>query len=321
MVSELHRLGYQHLRFMPYEYPLAYRVCIGPRSLFSRHNGAFMPDNSGPTYSSAMKEYYFGWEDARTDDARALAEKFIQRFPREANAGRGRDWEYAGWLAELIGELEKGDRLPLVAGESVGTKPYSLERLPWIDFSKSGEIEMQFPLPPPGELDDAIADRKGISTPAGIGALLAQATQPNYLGSPSVVRTLVDEFIELSIKASLDKAKWSTLVIKELEIGRIFAGEDANYVIIGLWNSPEQLGRAIQKNMGTDLKIAREKGFARFITEGLCTIRDAARRQKGSEMAVSAISGYATAILLGYPVTETLLDLLESLSDLPDEKA
>ena len=42
MVSELHRMGFQQLRIMPYEYPLAYRVAIAPVASFSVQNGAYI---------------------------------------------------------------------------------------------------------------------------------------------------------------------------------------------------------------------------------------------------------------------------------------
>lgn len=43
MVSELHRMGYQNLRIMPYEYPLAWRLTIAPKRIFAIRNGAFVP--------------------------------------------------------------------------------------------------------------------------------------------------------------------------------------------------------------------------------------------------------------------------------------
>jgi hypothetical protein len=30
MVSELHRIGYQRAHVMPYEYPIAFRIYVGP---------------------------------------------------------------------------------------------------------------------------------------------------------------------------------------------------------------------------------------------------------------------------------------------------
>ena len=109
MVSELHRMGHQLLRIQPYEYPLAWRCTVAPAAAFSALNGAFVPEDGGqwPTYSSASENEYFGWTDAKADDARGLALRFAARFTEVTEAGRGRDWPYAGWLLELIGVLEK----------------------------------------------------------------------------------------------------------------------------------------------------------------------------------------------------------------------
>jgi hypothetical protein len=107
MVSELHRMGYQLLRIMPYEYPLAWRMSIAPKDVFSVEHGARLVASTydWPSYSSAQENRYFDWQDASQDNARGLANKFITRFPEVANAGRGRDWEYAGWLDELLGVM------------------------------------------------------------------------------------------------------------------------------------------------------------------------------------------------------------------------
>lgn len=94
MVSELHRMGFQLLWFMPHQYPLAFRIAIGPASLFSLRNGAEMRDFAESLhiqYSSASETEYFDWTDAHTDSARQLAEKFVSRFPAICDAGRGRD--------------------------------------------------------------------------------------------------------------------------------------------------------------------------------------------------------------------------------------
>jgi hypothetical protein len=56
-----------------------------------------------------MDNAYFQWEDARHDNARMLARKFLERFPLIAQAGRGRDWEYAGWYVEMLGFADRGE--------------------------------------------------------------------------------------------------------------------------------------------------------------------------------------------------------------------
>lgn len=156
MVSELHRMGYQHARIMPYEYPLAYRIVIAPRSEFSLTNGAYFNDGTSENcarYSSADENRYFGWRDAEADNARQLAEKFVARYPNLIRSMRGSDWRYAGWLADLLGCLERfPGRLPIVVAEGLETPPESLPSLPLKLYGErtpedNGE-DRHFPLPP-----------------------------------------------------------------------------------------------------------------------------------------------------------------------------
>jgi hypothetical protein len=156
MVSELHRMGHQLLRIQPYEYPLAWRCTVAPALAFSALNGAFVPEDGGqwPTYSSASENEYFGWTDAKADDARALALRFATRFPEVAEAGRGRDWAYAGWLLELIGVLERHPGLmPIVVAEYLEMPPQLLRELPlrhYAPFPNTTRQPEGFPLPPAG---------------------------------------------------------------------------------------------------------------------------------------------------------------------------
>lgn len=165
MVSELHRMGYQRLRIMPYAHPLAWRLAIAPAEDFCVHNGAALRQISVdvPVYSSASEDAYFDWTDTSGDNARQLAEKFVQRFPGISERGRGRDWAYAGWLAELVGFLEGGDFLPVMEWEHMLGKAEDLRFLPvweigsenteWIN-EKSDPVSipaqngLKLPLPP-----------------------------------------------------------------------------------------------------------------------------------------------------------------------------
>lgn len=139
MVSELHRMGYQRLRIMPYAHPNAWRLAVGPRDIFSERNGAYVPLDSLselPIYSAAGDgDAYFDWTDAKGNDARALAEKFVSRFPDVVKRGLGRDWAYAGWLAELVGFLEGGDWLPVTEWEDMKEPPEQLKFVPIWDAS------------------------------------------------------------------------------------------------------------------------------------------------------------------------------------------
>jgi hypothetical protein len=152
MVSELHRLGYQRLRIMPYSGPNAWRVAIAAVDQFSVRNGAYMPvephhDAEIARYSCAAENHYFGWADAEGDDARGLADKFVVRFPRLAGLGAGRDWTYAGWLSELVGHIEAGPMLPEVFHEFSEIEPDALKSLP---IRHEDHRWTEFPLPPSG---------------------------------------------------------------------------------------------------------------------------------------------------------------------------
>jgi hypothetical protein len=167
MVSELHRMGYQHLRVMGYQHPNAWRLAIAPSYVFSEECPAFLPFErfeSAAVYSSANEGAgYFDWPDASSDNSRALAEKFLARFSRVAHEGSGRDWEYAGWLSELLGALEQGNYVPVMYWEHMKGSPEGLPFIPIWDVESSNTYNdgsayvvaalqpnvRQFPMPPP----------------------------------------------------------------------------------------------------------------------------------------------------------------------------
>ncbi|WP_301101493.1 hypothetical protein [Propionivibrio sp.] len=161
MLAELHRLGYQGLRGMPYLNPLGFRLAIAPKRYFSERNGAVIPQSqlTGSNVAITGAGDYFGWMDTANDDARTLAQKFIERFPEIANQGKERDWAYAGWLAELVGFLEQGDWIPTLWWENMKGNSEDLQTLPiWIADQDNLQWEgiasvispenPSFPLPP-----------------------------------------------------------------------------------------------------------------------------------------------------------------------------
>jgi hypothetical protein len=116
MVGELHKRGYQRLRVMPYMAPsgLHWRCTIAAAHLFYRNHGAILNefatfDDGNQTsagiarYSSAQENHYFDWTDAVQDNARSLADKFVQRFQRLSEQGAGFDYSYSGWYLRLLG--------------------------------------------------------------------------------------------------------------------------------------------------------------------------------------------------------------------------
>jgi hypothetical protein len=154
MVHELHKRGFQRLRVMPGMSPsgTSWRCNVTPASNILRTHGAMARDFGALTahYTSGMENAYFGWEDARTDTARVLAEKFVGRFPEIAEAALGRDWAYVGWYGEMLGIAEQG-YLPVAYADWWDPPPPGL--LPTTPAYPRG-----LPMPPGGEADPVADD-------------------------------------------------------------------------------------------------------------------------------------------------------------------
>jgi hypothetical protein len=116
MVHELHKAGYQRIRLLPM---LAPSGCYWRGIITFADNVAEdgyhildedLDDRSHivARYTSGQENNYFGWTDAKSLNARQLAELFLQRFPLIGRQGEGSDWAYAGWLTDVLGEAEAG---------------------------------------------------------------------------------------------------------------------------------------------------------------------------------------------------------------------
>jgi hypothetical protein len=114
-VQELHLRGYQRIRISPFRSPSGFhwRCLITPASNILVEHGAEIANHEGPIalYTTGMEKKYFEWTDAAGKTASQLANIFIERFPEIARAGRGRDWSYAGWYAEML-HLTYPDHVP-----------------------------------------------------------------------------------------------------------------------------------------------------------------------------------------------------------------
>jgi hypothetical protein len=170
MVGELHKRGHQRVRVMPFMSPsgMHWRCWIAPAALFYRNHGAILqePAAGAPEdcesqgtamiarYTSGDDNHYFGWTDAAMDEARDLAEKFIDRFRLLSAGGKDWDYRYAGWYQRLLGISERG-WLPCVMSDYAGV---SFERVPLTDVRPPewrrdrDNDPPSLPLPPPGKL-------------------------------------------------------------------------------------------------------------------------------------------------------------------------
>ncbi|GEM_PF-833728 len=120
MVHELHKQGYQRLAIFSGMAPsgLYWRCQVLPYdSIFRSQDKALelyaSDEIEVAEYSSGESNNYFGWTDAKSDTARQLAAKFVDRFPRLTRAGLGECFPYSGWFNLMLGRSERGD-LPVM---------------------------------------------------------------------------------------------------------------------------------------------------------------------------------------------------------------
>jgi len=160
MVSELHKKGYQGLRIYPYQGSVGpWRLEIYPYVDFSSDNSLILKHTREskitPARHSAGSDDYFFWSNSSNYNARQLADKFEKKFATLCHFTKGRDWEYAGWYTELLGEVEKSNSLPTIVWEGYKreiqdyqyTSPTFLPLKGWDDEGYFQYVK-PFPLPP-----------------------------------------------------------------------------------------------------------------------------------------------------------------------------
>lgn len=145
-VHELHKQGFQNLAIYTSMAPsgLHWRCQLIPLHHLAikgdcveviADNGSYEPANHSSRDGGNL---YFGWEDARSDTARELANKIKDRFPRLTASSEGRNYHYAGWFSEMLGIAETG-ALPVMWQEHYSSTPGQID---------STDNHIQIPAPP-----------------------------------------------------------------------------------------------------------------------------------------------------------------------------
>lgn len=124
MVHELHKIGLQKLR-VACGWDVSgqeWRMRLLPDCAISDDGWSPISDAIYADYSTAQGKAYFGWHDAVGDDARTLANRFIDRFPTLSAKCVGEDWGYAGWFSLALGKAEGGDLPAFYGGAQLTVK-------------------------------------------------------------------------------------------------------------------------------------------------------------------------------------------------------
>ncbi len=179
---------------------------------------------------------------------------------------------------------------------------------------------------------DALRQEWRSRTEAGpAGPALARADHPNYLGSPAVVRSLVDGYIALLIARAGGTAPHAACEAEMHRLAGIFASADPGYAPIGGWNTQGQLGDAAIRRVPLDpgvnhaasLDDVLRETFAAVGLAALRILRAADQSEIGADAALARLSTLAqrTADLLvgtidSKPAEVTLLAVVADLPDL-----
>jgi len=163
------------------------------------------------------------------------------------------------------------------------------------------------------------------------GPALARANHPNYLGSPAVVRSLVDGYIALLIARAGGTVPHAACEAEMRRLAAIFAGKDPGFAPIGGWNTRDQLGETATRRAPLDsgtiyaasLEDMLQETFAAVGLAVLRILRAAEQYKIGADTALGRLSILAertAALLVGtadsQPPDATLLAVVADLPDL-----
>lgn len=162
-----------------------------------------------------------------------------------------------------------------------------------------------------------------------LGAALARADHPNYLGAVEVVRGLVDAHIGLLIARRAGNEAEAMVQAEAEHLARIFGGEDPDFAPIGAWNTRAQLGDDCIRRCPLDPARYENEALAAVLGAAFAVLADTVARTvhaagEGHMQPDEALdrlvraAAFTTAMLMGLADAEPDDVTLRSLAaDLP----
>lgn len=153
-VLELHKQGYQDLAIHSgmSASGLHWRCSILPFSRIFYEGGAIKihiqrDDEIAHHTSGESGFHYFGWHDAKNDNAREIAKKIKLRFPELLSLCKRENEAMSGWLTYAVGHAERGN-LPVMFADNYGAQPktigatgnQSIRRPPYRQLHTDGNV-------------------------------------------------------------------------------------------------------------------------------------------------------------------------------------
>jgi hypothetical protein len=173
MVGHLHARGYQRLRIFPYGRIMWWRCELVPAELSDPDNGGLayveprhLEKGLAARFGSGGSCEPFEWGVAiEGHSIEQLANMFLERFPKLAEASMGPDWAYAGWYQEMLRRTSPSVLPMAYAFDEYEISYFSklqLVRLSGSDGTGSRE-EMAFPPVYVGAQSEAIKRQRAVA--------------------------------------------------------------------------------------------------------------------------------------------------------------
>ena len=112
---------------------------------------------------------------------------------------------------------------------------------------------------------------------------LKQSFQPNYLGSPDIVKGLMEPFFQALIARRIAlatgqgfKEACKAVSDENHHLSKVFSGEEPGYTPIGTWNSRDELGAAAIQALNLDPDYCSDESLYFVLSEGICGVSIAA---------------------------------------------
>lgn len=140
-----------------------------------------------------------------------------------------------------------------------------------------------------------------------LGQAIEQAAQPNYLGSPVVVQTLIAGWLETELRCLNKQISYAEKMDALHALVRIMTEDNVGYVRMPGWHTPEQLGTALVRWMGLSADYCEGESLQLIVGEALVAISmvvgDLHQREllHGSDVneQMSRLLEFSTSVFLG----------------------
>lgn len=120
-------------------------------------------------------------------------------------------------------------------------------------------------------IDDLLVNVRSENGVDPLSSALLLATQPNYLGSPDVVSSLIEKVIQISVAYTNGDTNFNAVWNLIWELSQSIAESD-EYVRMPAWHTSDALGGALVKFMGVNAEALFADNLDYFVSEALAAL-------------------------------------------------